>query len=210
VPSGLSPVRRLPRVFHSSCFCRSACPALVPSALCGPPPHVFAGARFLPLCSDRCHHTVLTNTGSVGSYTLTGAVSSTATTAGGPTGQVAFIDQTTSATLGTALLSAPMLTTGSFTSTDSLSFSVFEPAAAPVKYCGYKQMGQVVTTDFDGDGNLDLAFAGTFICSASDPYGAVSSSAIFLAQGNGNGTFELIPPTVRRKIFFFRTRFITP
>jgi hypothetical protein len=139
-------------------------------------------------------NTVLTNTGSAGNYTLTGAVRSTAATAGGPTGQVSFIDQTTSATLGSALLSTPVLTTGTFTSTDSLSFSVFEPAAAPVKYCGYKQMGQVVTTDFDGDGNLDLAFAGTFICSASDPFGAVSSSAIFLAQGNGDGTFELIPP----------------
>jgi len=89
--------------------------------------------------------TTISSSGAAGSYTLTSTV--TGIGGPGPTGQVQFVDQTTSSTINPATLGS---ITGSKTMAAAASYPIFDSPP-------YNGPQQVVSGDFNGDGILDLA-----------------------------------------------------
>ena len=137
---------------------------------------VFTGSQLV--AQNASTTTVLQPYPSAGSYTLYAVVSSNNTTAGTLSGQVNFTDQTTGALLGTATLGTANNSTGSFSVSASNALPVTDTCTQPIS--------QVLASDADGDGKLDLVMSNTVTCTSA------SSSAltnILVARGNGDGTF---------------------
>jgi Chitobiase/beta-hexosaminidase C-terminal domain/FG-GAP-like repeat/Bacterial Ig-like domain (group 3)/NHL repeat len=124
-----------------------------------------SGAPALTVTGKYPTTTTITQGGTTGNYTLTATVSSSATAAPGPTGQVSLIDTTsgnavlTTGTLGTATVGGTLV-------------NASNPPA------GNEPTG-IVAGDFNGDGNLDLAVG------LNDPTQPLS---VLLGDGTGNFT----------------------
>ncbi len=112
--------------------------------------------------------TLISASGSAGSYTLTGTVVGWGNSNVGPTGSVSFMDATNSdyvlgmATLGTATFAGPFTVMANF------------PPAIPT---GTEVYG-VAVGDFNGDGIPDLAVAN------------LDTNYVSVLLGNGDGTFQ--------------------
>jgi sugar lactone lactonase YvrE len=125
----------------------------------------FSSAAALSVTGLYSTATSITQSGSIGDYTLAASVSAYAKNASGPTGLVSFLDTTNNnAVLATANLGAAVLA-------PSL-VNVSNPKTG-------NSPGGIVAGDFNGDGNLDLAVAVT------QPNQSVS---IVLGDGRGNFT----------------------
>jgi hypothetical protein len=122
--------------------------------------------------------TVVTASGSLSAYTLTGTVSGGLPAA--PTGTVTYIDTTNeNYVLGTATLTPGAPTT-------SLTFFL---ASKPPTTLGFDNLA---IADLTGKGDKDLVLSGPL------PYGIVLSPLEFTTNillGNGDGTYTILPPT---------------
>jgi len=114
-------------------------------------------------------NTTISSSGSAGNYTLTGTV--TGLGGPGPTGQVQFVDQTTSSTIGSATLGS---VTGSKTMATAANYPIYDTT-------DYQTPEQVVSGDFNGDGILDLSI---------QDY----DTGVSIYLGKGDGTFLAAKP----------------
>ena len=111
--------------------------------------------------------TTITQSGTIGNYTLTATVSSSATAAPGPTGQVSLVDLTTD---------NQVLATGTLGSA-TVGLTLANPSNSQT---GNQPTG-IVAGDFNGDGNLDLAT------------GTNSNQTLSVLLGDGTGNFTAAP-----------------
>lgn len=121
--------------------------------------------------------TTISSSGSAGDYALTGTVSASGTNVM-PAGTVTFSDSSDSLSLGTAALGAGQTALSLANTSKAPSLGTWSPYFT-------------ATGDFNGDGKLDLAV----VDAASSPAGPTPANALFIFQGNGDGTFTTAPAT---------------
>jgi trimeric autotransporter adhesin len=125
-------------------------------------------ASSLSITGQPATSTAVSQNGVAGNYTLTATVSSSGSIAPGPTGKVSLVDTTSnSSVLATAQLPAATL--------GAELVNISNPSV------GNEPTG-IVTGDFNGDGNLDLAVA----------INSTTQSFVILL-GGGNGTYTTAP-----------------
>jgi len=123
----------------------------------------------------------LTSTGSIGNYTLAGAVAGVGSLTTGPTGNISFQDVSASGNvLGTESLT---VTTLSATFVQNKPFAIGGPSATTKSVA-------IASAYLDGDNNLDVVTGDSVIAPTLLNPTPPDNSTITVLLGNGDGTFK--------------------